>query len=147
MSELTSNRTLILIDRRLSAMLGRSCSIQEEDFDLEFPLDIDDEHLYDQANHERGFHRRPLEVTRVTHFIWLLRLNQIMGYTLRTIVRQKGHALNPRLANDQCSTRSTNPGYSWVLQDLIGSSISCPNSTVHSISGRIPYLSNVSAGT
>ncbi|KZV76630.1 hypothetical protein PENSPDRAFT_646069 [Peniophora sp. CONT] len=77
--------TLVFIDRRLSTLLGRSCAIQEEDFDLDYPLDIDDEHLHDQANLERDLRQRPQGISLVTHFICLLRLNQIMGYTLRTI--------------------------------------------------------------
>ncbi|VDB92530.1 unnamed protein product [Peniophora sp. CBMAI 1063] len=77
--------TMILVDRRLSVLMGRSCAIQEEDFDLDFPLDMDDEYMYDLASHEPEFRQRPRQISRVTHFICLLKLNQIMGYTLRTI--------------------------------------------------------------
>ena len=139
---LTGHRTMILVNRRLSVLLGRSCAIQEEDFDTDLPLDIDDKHLHDQISPKQDVQSHSRHVSRVTHFIYLLKLNQIMGYTLRTIVRRVS-CIRADRSDHGDSTPSTNPEYSWDSQDLIGSNTSYPNSTLRSINGRILYRINV----
>ncbi|KZV68530.1 hypothetical protein PENSPDRAFT_653130 [Peniophora sp. CONT] len=72
--------TLVYFDRTLSANMGRPCSIQEEDFDLEMPLCCDDE-FFTQEDPEQAAQQPSL----LSYFVWSLKLSQIQGLALRTV--------------------------------------------------------------
>ncbi|PWN38099.1 uncharacterized protein FA14DRAFT_177377 [Meira miltonrushii] len=74
-----------VIDRLMSADMGRPVSIQDEDIDLDDILVVDDQYVY-EAN-ERGVPaEQPADKPSVYHgFLQTLRLTQIIGRTLRTI--------------------------------------------------------------
>ncbi|VDC07913.1 unnamed protein product [Peniophora sp. CBMAI 1063] len=72
--------TLVYFDRTLSANMGRPCSIQEEDFDLQMPLCCDDDYF-------TGHDAAPVgeQPSVLNYFIWSLKLSQIQGLALRTV--------------------------------------------------------------
>lgn len=73
------------IDRELSAGLGRPMCIQDEDFDLDEPLQVDDEHIC-EARESGKLPVQPADKpSRFSGFVIALRLSQINGRTLRTI--------------------------------------------------------------
>lgn len=76
---------LLVCDRWLSSALGRPCAIQEEDFDLEMPIDVDDEYWV-TPNPEDAFKQPEGKPSKMTAFICQLKLCQVLGFALRTIV-------------------------------------------------------------
>ncbi|KZV69843.1 hypothetical protein PENSPDRAFT_651985 [Peniophora sp. CONT] len=81
---------LVIMDRWLSAQLGRSCSIQEEDFDLDLPIDVDDEY-WDNPDPAQMFKQPPGRPSRMGFFIGLIKLGRVLGVALRSIF-----SMNPR---------------------------------------------------
>ncbi|KAF6761218.1 fungal-specific transcription factor domain-containing protein [Ephemerocybe angulata] len=72
---------LVAFDRIGGVILGRSVGIGEEDFDLEFPLEVDDPYWGDT----HGW-KQPENVTcTISAFNHFLRLTQVIAFTSRTI--------------------------------------------------------------
>ncbi|OBZ66208.1 hypothetical protein A0H81_13860 [Grifola frondosa] len=76
--------SLVLMDRSTSCALGRPCAIQDEDFDLDLPLECDDEY-WENPDPSLAFKQPPGKPSKVTYFNCGLRLNQILAFALRTI--------------------------------------------------------------
>ncbi|KIP05402.1 hypothetical protein PHLGIDRAFT_60579, partial [Phlebiopsis gigantea 11061_1 CR5-6] len=75
---------LVAIDRFISSALGRPCAIHDEDFDLEMPIECDDEYWV-TGDPDTAFKQPPGKPSVVASFNCLLRLNQILAFALRTI--------------------------------------------------------------
>lgn len=75
---------LVCLDRFISSALGRPCAIHDEDFDLEMPIECDDEY-WTHPDPEQAFKQPPGKPSKATYFNCLLRLNQILAFALRTI--------------------------------------------------------------
>ncbi|KZV67312.1 hypothetical protein PENSPDRAFT_58281 [Peniophora sp. CONT] len=75
---------LVVVDRCMSTCLGRPCAIQDEDFDLDLPADVDDEY-WENPDPALAFQQPPGKPSKVAYFIASIRLNQIVGFALRTI--------------------------------------------------------------
>ncbi|KAF8150167.1 fungal-specific transcription factor domain-containing protein [Crassisporium funariophilum] len=75
---------MVCIDRMVSAALGRPCAIQDEDFDLDLPVECDDEY-WENPDPEKRFKQPPNKPSTVTAFILSLKLNQVLAFSLRTI--------------------------------------------------------------
>ncbi|KZT67994.1 hypothetical protein DAEQUDRAFT_728533 [Daedalea quercina L-15889] len=75
---------LVSMDRSISSVLGRPCAIQDEDFDLDLPIECDDEY-WENDDPELAFKQPPGKPSLVTFFNCFLRLNQILAFALRTI--------------------------------------------------------------
>ncbi|TCD69092.1 hypothetical protein EIP91_008734 [Steccherinum ochraceum] len=81
------------MDRMLGLSLGRPCAIQDEDFDVELPVECDDEYweLSDHSDPEKAhvkmvaFKQPPGKPSKITYFNCFLRLNQILAFALRTV--------------------------------------------------------------
>lgn len=81
---------LITLDRYVSSALGRPLACQDEDFDIDFPEEIDDE--YWVTTNEQGnlaavqFPKQPEGVpSKISYFVAYLKLGQILAFALRTI--------------------------------------------------------------
>ncbi|KAJ7770173.1 fungal-specific transcription factor domain-containing protein [Mycena maculata] len=72
---------LVLYDRFASAILGRSCAVGEEDFDLDPLLEVNDEYW----ETDPPFRQPPGVPCRLTCFNLWLRLSQIVTFSVRTI--------------------------------------------------------------
>lgn len=55
-------------------------------FDVDFPLEVDDEYWENPLDPERAFVQPPDKPSTASFFVSYLRLNQILGFILRTIV-------------------------------------------------------------
>ncbi|KAK7682544.1 hypothetical protein QCA50_014344 [Cerrena zonata] len=75
---------LVSMDRMMSITLGRPCAIQDEDFDLELPVECDDEYWL-VTETDLKFQQPPGKPSRITFFNCFQRLNQILAFALRTI--------------------------------------------------------------
>ncbi|GJE89798.1 Zn(II)2Cys6 transcription factor [Phanerochaete sordida] len=85
---------LIAMDRGMCTVLGRPCSIQDEDFDIDYPIECDDE--YWLADDPRDAFKQPAgKPSIVSHFIWHLKLLRVNGRAIRTIYSlQSGKVLD-----------------------------------------------------
>ena len=101
---ITFSRVLIGLDRSISSALGRSCAIQDEgwgsficllgdtcsstfsSFDIDFPLEVDDEYWENPLDPERAFVQPPNKPSTSSFFVSYSKLSQILGFILRTIV-------------------------------------------------------------
>ncbi|KAF8972347.1 fungal-specific transcription factor domain-containing protein [Flammula alnicola] len=75
---------LVCLDRMMSSCLGRPCATQDEDFDLDLPIDCDDEY-WENPDPEKCFKQPPNKPSSISHFILYLKLHQILAFSLRTI--------------------------------------------------------------
>ncbi|KAL0573204.1 hypothetical protein V5O48_008757 [Marasmius crinis-equi] len=75
---------LVGLDRVTSAGLGRPCSVDEENFDLDPPLDIDDEY-WENDDPALAFRQPEGKPSKVTSFVLWLSLTDIIAFALRTI--------------------------------------------------------------
>ncbi|KAJ7066641.1 fungal-specific transcription factor domain-containing protein [Mycena amicta] len=69
---------LVYLDRMTSSYYGRPSAMQDEDFDLDFPIDCDDEY-WDTFQQPTG------KASKISAFIALLQLCQVLSFALRTI--------------------------------------------------------------
>ncbi|KAG5643433.1 hypothetical protein DXG03_000941 [Asterophora parasitica] len=77
---------LVCMDRLFSSSLGRPCSIHDEDFDVEMPIECDDEY-WEHPDPELRWQQPTAEKTPslVVYFNEYIRLNQILALLLRTV--------------------------------------------------------------
>ncbi|KAG8213977.1 hypothetical protein J3R82DRAFT_10726 [Butyriboletus roseoflavus] len=75
---------LVLQDRTASVALGRPCCSGEEDFDVELPLEVDDEY-WETEDPEKAFQQPPGKPSKIAAFNSHLKLTKIAAYALRTI--------------------------------------------------------------
>ncbi|KAJ7122252.1 fungal-specific transcription factor domain-containing protein [Mycena epipterygia] len=73
---------LVYLDRCLSSITGRACTIQYDDFDAEPPIECDDEYWEDPTH---PFQQPPGVPSRIAFFNALLRLNHIMAFTVKVL--------------------------------------------------------------
>jgi hypothetical protein len=74
-----------VLDRQLSSELGRPMAIQDEDFDLDEILLVNDDHLVQASEAGREPIQPPGELCVFEGFLQTTRLSQVVGRTLRTI--------------------------------------------------------------
>lgn len=103
---------LVAAERHISAGLGRPCTLQDEDIDVDWPAECDDEY-WTNEDPTRAFKQPPGKPTYVTFYNYTLRLANITGAALRTIYStgrrraffgQIGHDWEERTVADMDST-------------------------------------------
>jgi len=77
---------LVVLDRLMSASFGRPCAIQEEDFDVDLPVEIDDEYWENEHEPDQAFKQPTGKPSILSYFVSLIKLIQILAVALRTIV-------------------------------------------------------------
>ncbi|KAJ6492202.1 fungal-specific transcription factor domain-containing protein [Mycena sanguinolenta] len=77
---------LVYLDRVASSDLGRTCSVHYTDFDVEPPLEVDDEYW---EHPTRPFQQPAHKPSRITFFNTLMRLNHILDFTLKILYSLK----------------------------------------------------------
>ncbi|KAI0312023.1 fungal-specific transcription factor domain-containing protein [Amylostereum chailletii] len=76
--------SLWMDDRMHATWSGRPCALQEDDFDLKFPVECDDEYWV-HPDPSQGFKQPSYRPSRVSCFLWQLKLCHIMGFAIRTL--------------------------------------------------------------
>ncbi|GJE89783.1 Zn(II)2Cys6 transcription factor [Phanerochaete sordida] len=79
---------LVALDRSLCLSLGRQCSLEDEDMDLDYPLEVDDEYWV-SSDSDKAFKQPEGKPSMVSYFNSSLRLKQIQAFALRTIYSTK----------------------------------------------------------
>ncbi|KAF8904482.1 fungal-specific transcription factor domain-containing protein [Gymnopilus junonius] len=79
---------LICIDRLMSSFLGRPCAIHDEEFDIEYPIECDDEY-WETENPENAFKQPAGKPCSITAFVCLIKLCEILSFALRTLYSTK----------------------------------------------------------
>ncbi|KAI0644475.1 fungal-specific transcription factor domain-containing protein [Trametes meyenii] len=75
---------LVTFDRNVSFMLGRACSLQDEDFDVD-PLEECDDEYWLTADPDLAFKQPPGKPSKISFLNCLSRLLQILAFASRTI--------------------------------------------------------------
>ncbi|KAI0080946.1 hypothetical protein K474DRAFT_1588813 [Panus rudis PR-1116 ss-1] len=75
---------LLCLDRGMSMALGRSCAMHEEDYDLDLPVECDDEYWIIKDD-KVTFRQPPGKPSKITFFTFMIRLHQILDFALRTL--------------------------------------------------------------
>ena len=69
-----------------SIYLGGTCLSTFSSFDIDFPLEVDDEYWENPLDPERAFVQPLNKPSTSSFFVSYSKLNQILGFILRTIV-------------------------------------------------------------
>ncbi|KAJ6592379.1 fungal-specific transcription factor domain-containing protein [Mycena capillaripes] len=77
---------LVYWDRNLSANMGRTCAVQYDDFDIDLPIECDDEYW---EHPTRPFQQPAGIPCRVTFFNTLIGLHHILAFSLKILYRLK----------------------------------------------------------
>ncbi|EKM58707.1 uncharacterized protein PHACADRAFT_253195 [Phanerochaete carnosa HHB-10118-sp] len=75
---------LVAMDRGMCGSLGRPCTVQDEDFDLDLPIECDDEYWVTE-DPALAFKQPPGKPSKVSFFVRILRLGSLHAYTLRNL--------------------------------------------------------------
>ncbi|KAJ7686320.1 fungal-specific transcription factor domain-containing protein [Mycena rosella] len=75
---------IVCYDRICSSMLGRPCTTQYEDFDVELPIECDDE-FWENADPARAFKQPAGKPSQITFFNCFVRLNNILAFSLKIL--------------------------------------------------------------
>ncbi|KAK0210242.1 fungal-specific transcription factor domain-containing protein [Desarmillaria ectypa] len=75
---------LVAMDREAGCALGRPSGINDEDIDVDFLIECDDEY-WENQDPEKAFKQPPGRPSKIAYFNTALRLNQLLGFCLRTI--------------------------------------------------------------
>ncbi|KAF7428246.1 hypothetical protein PC9H_007467 [Pleurotus ostreatus] len=75
---------LVIMDKLVSAFVGRPCALHEEDYDVGYPLEVDDEY-WCNPDPELAFKQPPGKMSKITTFNLLLKLGEILAVALRVL--------------------------------------------------------------
>ncbi|KAF5383426.1 hypothetical protein D9757_006104 [Collybiopsis confluens] len=86
MDELWKRAFFILLtyERVIGAFAGRPSSLHEEEYDVELPVDVDDEY-WDHPDPELNFKQPAGKPSKISFFIHYLKLMDILAYAMRVI--------------------------------------------------------------
>ncbi|KAJ3823960.1 fungal-specific transcription factor domain-containing protein [Lentinula raphanica] len=76
---------MYMMDIFTSSFLGRPRSIGVEDFDIDLPIDCDDEYWENADHPEQAFQQPPQIPSRISYLICFIKLMDILGLAMRTI--------------------------------------------------------------
>lgn len=95
---------LVTFDRLCSSFVGRTCGIQDEDFDADPPIECDDEY-WECDDPEQNWKQPPGKPSKITAFNAQLRLCEILAFTLRTLYSTKKSKLLTGLIGNEWEER------------------------------------------
>ncbi|GJE89791.1 fungal specific transcription factor domain-containing protein [Phanerochaete sordida] len=92
---------LMAMDRGMATHLGRSCNLQEEDFDVDYPADCDDEYFLTD-DPKTAFKQPSSRPSSIAQFVWYLKLSRINARALRELYSLQGtdNLEDPETARD-----------------------------------------------
>ncbi|KAF8973128.1 fungal-specific transcription factor domain-containing protein, partial [Flammula alnicola] len=95
---------LVCIDRYMSSFLGRPCLMNDEDFDVDYPIECDDEY-WETEDPEQAFKQPPGLPCTITGFVCALKLCEILAFTLRTLYSTKKSKILSGLIGNEWENR------------------------------------------
>ncbi|PPQ93067.1 hypothetical protein CVT25_011943 [Psilocybe cyanescens] len=78
------NRALFCLDSIVNSFHGRPSGISHESFDIEYPIECDDEYWEDE-DPEKAFKQPPGKPCVISNFVYLIKLCEILGFASRTL--------------------------------------------------------------
>ncbi|KIY64722.1 hypothetical protein CYLTODRAFT_456925 [Cylindrobasidium torrendii FP15055 ss-10] len=96
---------MLCLDRLISIMLGRPSLFREEDFDLELPVECDDQYWEIGRNGEVAFHQPPNLPSRMAFFSRHIKLCEILSFVSRTLYSIKKSQLTHGLTGKEWQQR------------------------------------------
>ncbi|KAF9463753.1 fungal-specific transcription factor domain-containing protein [Collybia nuda] len=75
---------LVCMDRLFSSSCGRPCSIHDEEFDLDMPIECDDVY-WEHRDPQQCFKQQSKRPSVITYFCLYIRLSQILATVLRSV--------------------------------------------------------------
>ncbi|EKM58716.1 uncharacterized protein PHACADRAFT_90910 [Phanerochaete carnosa HHB-10118-sp] len=76
--------SLLSMEYGMCMVMGRPCSLQDDDFDVDYPVECDDEYWVND-DPKLAFKQPEGKPSSVTYFIWTLRQTRIAGSILRSL--------------------------------------------------------------
>ncbi|THU85686.1 hypothetical protein K435DRAFT_869015 [Dendrothele bispora CBS 962.96] len=74
---------LLMHERTVGSFTGRNCFIHEDEYDVDFPVEVDDE-FWDQGD-PKNFQQPADKPSLVSFFVHYIKLSDILSYAMRTI--------------------------------------------------------------
>lgn len=91
---------LLSIDRLMSSFLGRPCAIQEGDYDVDFPIECDDE-CWMPTDSNQAFTQPLGKPSIISGFVYHIKLCEILAFSLKTLYSTKKSKLLSGLTGNQ----------------------------------------------
>ncbi|KJA20733.1 hypothetical protein HYPSUDRAFT_42809 [Hypholoma sublateritium FD-334 SS-4] len=79
---------MVSVDRYMGSFLGRPSIIKDEDFDVDYPIECDDEY-WETDDPSQAFKQPPGKPSTITAFVQGLKLCEMLAFTLRTLYSTK----------------------------------------------------------
>ncbi|PPQ94986.1 hypothetical protein CVT25_003738 [Psilocybe cyanescens] len=79
---------IVCLERTASSLLGRPCAYPHETFDVDYPIECDDEYWVAE-DPEKAFEQPAGKPCSITAFVYLIKLCEVLGFTLRTLYSNK----------------------------------------------------------
>ncbi|KAF9482141.1 hypothetical protein BDN70DRAFT_853837 [Pholiota conissans] len=79
---------MVGLDRVVASFLGRPCIMQDEDFDVDYPVECDDEY-WETEDPDQAFKQPPGKPCKIASFICNLKICEIIAVTLKTLYSTK----------------------------------------------------------
>jgi hypothetical protein len=101
-SELTKRAfwCMFVLDRWMASFLGRPPIIADEDYDVDYPIECDDEY-WETDDPSQAFQQPPGKPCSVTAFVLNIKLCETLGFALRTLYStKKSQALSGLIGNN-----------------------------------------------
>ncbi|KAF8973126.1 fungal-specific transcription factor domain-containing protein [Flammula alnicola] len=95
---------MVCIDRLKSSAIGRPCIIQDEDFDVDYPIECDDEY-WETEDPEQAFKQPPGKPCKISAFVCTLKLCEILAFAVRTLYSTKKSKVLSGLVGDEWERR------------------------------------------
>ncbi|KAF8206895.1 fungal-specific transcription factor domain-containing protein [Mycena galopus ATCC 62051] len=95
---------LLSLERTVCAWLGRPSALHLEEYDVELPLEVDDEY-WEHPDPEQAFKQPPGKPSLISYFICHIRLSEILGLTLRGMYASNKSRLLQGLVGDEWEQR------------------------------------------
>ncbi|KAF9482140.1 hypothetical protein BDN70DRAFT_919338 [Pholiota conissans] len=114
-------KCLIFVDRIAGAYLGRPYAVQDENYDVDYPIECDDEY-WKTDDPGQAFQQLPEKPTLMTAFVRMLKLFKIMAFALKTLysTRKSKVLAGPTGAEWDSESRRVASLRSWIRLRIKG---------------------------
>ncbi|KAF5348643.1 hypothetical protein D9758_006767 [Tetrapyrgos nigripes] len=75
---------LLLHERTVGTFTGRDCLIHDDEYDVDFPVEVDDEY-WTASDPSKSFQQPADKPSLVSYFVHYLKLSDILAYAMRTV--------------------------------------------------------------
>ncbi|KAL1746100.1 fungal-specific transcription factor domain-containing protein [Schizophyllum fasciatum] len=91
---------LIVMDRHVSAIMGRRCALSDEDLAIRYPMDVDDEYWYIPEAPERSWKQPMGQPSKISYFIASIKLSRIIEVAMLTLYGGNKRSYRPDMLGE-----------------------------------------------